>query len=54
MNTESVVGYIVIISANGSTINLGLPVSDKIDEIAGQLREKYAAVVLDIKDMWVN
>ncbi|MBF0609253.1 MAG: hypothetical protein SFH39_07165 [Candidatus Magnetobacterium sp. LHC-1] len=54
MNKEFVMGHIAVMQVKGDILIIGLPVSEDIECIIDHVQEMYPAVVVDIKDMWIN
>ncbi len=54
MEKEVVIGYIAVMQVKGNMLIIGLPVSESIDCIIEHMQDTYSAVVVNIKDMWIN
>lgn len=52
--TKNTLGYIAIMRVNGENIVVGLPCSPNTADTIMRLIRDYSAVVIDMRDIWIN
>ncbi|KJR41144.1 hypothetical protein MCHI_002955 [Candidatus Magnetoovum chiemensis] len=51
---EQNVGCLAIMQIKGKRIIAALPLNDSLDDLVEHFKCYYAAVIIDVKDIWVN